>query len=99
MARFLRTARGITGGAPTGGGVPTAAARIDGANTSDAAFIGIASPGAPAAAVDVTSLVAYERTFGSADGELRRAVRLFFDNGGTQLSDGLQVLDDIRFSI
>ena len=88
--------------------MPTAAAQINGANTSDAAFVGIASPGAPAAAVEVTSLVAYERAFGGADGELRRAVRLFFDNGGTrafvvgatgQLSDGLQVLDDVRFSI
>jgi Bacteriophage tail sheath protein len=108
VARFLRTARGITVGASTGGGVPTAAAQIDGANTSDAAFVGVASPGAPATAVEVTSLVAYERAFGGADGELRRAVRLFFDNGGTrafvvgatgQLSDGLQVLDDVRFSI
>lgn len=93
---------------PTGGALPTGAGQINAANTSDAAFVGIAAPGAPAAAVDVRSLVDYERAFGSSDRELRRAVRLFFDNGGTRafvvgrqgyLSDGLDLLDGVAFSI
>jgi phage tail sheath protein FI len=106
VARFLRTAREpITVVPPSG---PAGAPQIQGVNTSNAAFVGIAGPHAPTAAVEVTSLGEYERAFGTADGELRRAVRLFFDNGGKrafvagvpgQLSDGLDLVDNVGFSI
>jgi SAM-dependent methyltransferase len=90
---------------PSGSGL--LAAQIDGVDTSNAAFVGRAS-GPPATAVEVRSLGDYDRAFGSADGELRRAVRLFFDNGGRraavagtpgQLADGLDLLTNVRFSI
>lgn len=91
---------------PSGSGVLPA--QIEGVDTSNAAFVGTASSGAAAAAVEVRSLVDYDRAFGSADGELRRAVTLFFDNGGRravvagtpgELSDGLDLLNNVRFSI
>jgi uncharacterized protein len=107
VARFLRTARGrLTVASPSGSGL--LAAQIDGVDTSNAAFVGSVASGAPAAAVEVRSLLDYDRAFGSADGELRRAVRLFFDNGGRravvagtpgQLADGLDLLTNVRFSI
>jgi hypothetical protein len=107
VARFLRTARGrLTVVPPSGSGVLPA--QIDGVDTSTAAFVGTAASGAPAAAVEVRSLVDHDRAFGTADGELRRAVRLFFDNGGRrafvagttgQLSDGLDLLNNVRFSV
>lgn len=107
VAWFLRTVRGrLTVAPPSGSGLLPA--QIEGVDTSNAAFVGSASSGAPAAAVEVRSLVDYDRAFGSADGELRRAVRLFFDNGGKravvagtpgQLSDGLDLLNNVRFSI
>jgi Bacteriophage tail sheath protein len=91
---------------PSGSGVLPA--QIDGVDTSTAAFVGTAASGAPAAAVEVRSLVDHDRAFGTADGELRRAVRLFFDNGGRravvagtpgQLSEGLDLLNNVRFSV
>ena len=55
---------------------------IQGVDTSTAALVGAPTSGAPKQAVLVTSPVEYEREFGSVDDDLRRAVRLFFDNGG-----------------
>jgi hypothetical protein len=106
VARFLRTARGrLTVVPPSGSVLP---AQIDGVDASTAAFVGTTASGASAAAVEVRSLVDHDRAFGSADGELRRSVRLFFDNGGRrafvagttgQLSDGLDLLNNVRFSV
>jgi uncharacterized protein len=81
---------------------------IQGVDTSTAALVGAATSGAPKQAVLVTSPVEYEREFGSVDDDLRRAVRLFFDNGGrrayvlrpqSDVADELQKLDDVPFSL
>jgi len=108
VPRFLGAARDLIPVAPIGVGTASAGAgQIAGVNTSNAGFVGTAAPGAPAA-VEVTNLADYERTFGSGDGELRRAVRLFFDNGGDRAfvagtpgppSDALHLLDNVAFSI
>ena len=77
-------------------------------DTSTAAFVGAPEAGAPSHPVELTSFVDYERAFGSTNGELSRAVRLFFENGGTRayavrgpaaLADGLRALDGVDFSL
>ena len=81
---------------------------IVGVDTSTAAFVGASAAGAPSQPVELTSLADYERAFGSANGELGRAVRLFFENGGTRayavrvpggLMDGLPALEGVRFGV
>jgi phage tail sheath protein FI len=77
-------------------------------DTSTAAFVGAPAAGAPSQPVELTSFVDYERAFGSTNGELGRAVRLFFENGGTrawavrgshELADGLRALGGVPFSL
>ena len=77
-------------------------------DTSTAAFVGAPAAGAPSQPVELTSFVDYERAFGSTNGELGRAVRLFFENGGTrawavrgshELADGLHALGGVPFSL
>jgi phage tail sheath protein FI len=77
-------------------------------DTSTAAFIGAPAAGAPNQPVLVTSIEAYDREFGSADDELRRAVKLFFDNGArrayalrpqSDIVDELDKLDDVSFAL
>jgi phage tail sheath protein FI len=84
------------------------AGQIEGVDTSTAAFVGVPGRGSPSVPVEVTSLVDYEREFGSADGELGRAVGLFFENEGRRafviraeggLSAGLGLLEDVRFAL
>ena len=81
---------------------------IQGVDTSTAALVGAPASGAPKQALLVTSLVEYEREFGSADDDLRRAVKLFFDNDGrrayvlrpqSDVADELQKLDDVPFAL
>jgi len=76
--------------------------------TSTAAFVGAPAAGAPSQPVELTSFVDYERAFGSTNGELGRAVRLFFENGGArawavrgshELADGLRALGGVPFSL
>jgi phage tail sheath protein FI len=55
---------------------------IQGVPTSIAGFVGAAAGGPEGEAVLVTSVVDYERAFGTVAGELSRAVSLFFANGG-----------------
>ena len=50
--------------------------------TSTVGFVGAAADGPEGEAVLVTSLVDYEAAFGTAAGELSRAVSLYFANGG-----------------
>jgi hypothetical protein len=57
---------------------------IQGVATSIAGFVGASADGLEDEAVLVTSVVEYERAFGTVDGELSRAVGLFFENGGTR---------------
>jgi Bacteriophage tail sheath protein len=52
--------------------------------TSIAGFVGAAAGGPEGEAVLVTSVVDYQRAFGTVAGELSRAVGLFFANGGTR---------------
>jgi phage tail sheath protein FI len=65
--------------------------------TSVAAFVG-ALPSAPSTpSTLLTSLVDFERAFGSAEGETADAVRLFFENGGLRAYvAGLDENDPIR---
>jgi phage tail sheath protein FI len=55
---------------------------IQGVPTSIAGFVGAAADGPEGEAVLVTSVVDYQRAFGTVAGELSRAVSLFFANGG-----------------
>jgi uncharacterized protein len=82
--------------------------QIQGVDTSTAAFVGAPAGGAPTKALLVTSLGDYVHQFGSVDDDLRRAVRLFFDNGGrrayvlrpqSDVADELQKLDDVPFAL
>jgi phage tail sheath protein FI len=57
---------------------------IQAVGTSVAAFVGSLPGGPPAAPVFITSVLDFERAFGSAEGETADAVRLFFENGGRQ---------------
>jgi phage tail sheath protein FI len=77
-------------------------------DTSTAAFVGAAAAGAPVGPVELTSFADYGRAFGSANDELGRAVRLFFENGGARafavrgqgtLADGLQALKSVSFAL
>ena len=52
--------------------------------TSTAAFVGATGGGPQGQAVLVTSFVEFERTFGTAGGELAQSVWLFFENEGTR---------------
>src|SRR4249920_728169 len=60
----------------------SSAPAIQGVPTSIAGFVGSAADGPEGEAVLVTSVVDYERAFGTVAGELSRAVSLFFANGG-----------------
>lgn len=86
----------------------SAGREILGVDTSTAAFVGAPAAGAPKEPVLVTSVVDYEREFGGADDELRRAVKLFFDNGArrayalraqSDIVDELDKLDDVSFGL
>jgi uncharacterized protein len=77
-------------------------------DTSTAAFVGAPTTGSPPKPVELRSFEDYVRAFGSTDGELGRAVRLFFENGGRRafavraqdgLLDGLQALEQVPFSL
>jgi phage tail sheath protein FI len=82
---------------------------IEGVATSVAAFVGALPAGPPPAPVLVTSMVEFERAFGSGEGETGEAVRLFFENGGrrgyvTGLDESdparsLEALDSTNFNI
>jgi uncharacterized protein len=87
---------------------PSGGREILGVDTSTAALVGAPAVGAPKNAVLVTSLGDYEREFGAADNDLRRAVKLYFDNGGRRayvlrpqgdVADELQKLDDVPFAL
>jgi phage tail sheath protein FI len=87
---------------------PSASREILGVDTSTAALVGAPAAGAPNDAELVTSVVDYEREFGAADDDLRRAVRLFFDNGGrrayvlrpqSDVAAGLRKLEDVPFAL
>jgi uncharacterized protein len=87
---------------------PSVGREILGVDTSTAALVGAPATGAPKNAVLVTGVVDYEREFGAADDGLRRAVRLFFDNGGrrayvlrpqSDVAEELQKLDDVPFAL
>jgi uncharacterized protein len=76
-------------------------------DTSTAAFVGLPAKG-PTQPVELRSFEEYERAFGSADGELGHAVRLFFENGGVRafalraqegLADGLQALGKAPYAL
>jgi phage tail sheath protein FI len=88
--------------------VAVSVVQIAGVDTATAAFVGAPARRAPSTPVFVTSFVEYQRSFGSQDVELDRAVRLFFDNDGKrafvvraerELSDGLDMLEDVRFAL
>jgi len=66
-------------GGPTIQGPP-----IQSVGTSTAAFVGATAGGPLGQAVLVTSFVEFERTFGTAGGELAQSVRLFFENDGAR---------------
>jgi uncharacterized protein len=81
---------------------------ILGVDTSTAAFVGAPAAGSPPKPVELRSFGDYARAFGSTDGELGSAVRLFFENGGRRafavraqdgLLDGLQALEQVPFSL
>jgi hypothetical protein len=109
IAGLVRTARqrlriDVVPAGVTPGAIP----RIDGVDTSTAAFLGVPAPGAPSEPVEVTSFAGYVQAFGTAASELARGVRLFFENGGRRawvlrtpdgLSDGLDALEDVRFAV
>jgi phage tail sheath protein FI len=87
---------------------PSAAREILGVDTSTAAFVGEPASGSPKEPVLVTSMADYEQAFGSADDDLRRAVRLFFDNEGrrayvlrpqSDIVGELDKLDDVSFAL
>jgi uncharacterized protein len=65
--------------------LPAGVRRIDGVETSTAAFVGPASGGPVDEPIHVHGLAEFERAFGSASGNdpMRLAVQLFFANGGT----------------
>jgi len=65
-------------------GVPIQGPPIQPVGTSTAAFVGATGGGPHGQAVLVTSFVEFERTFGTAGGELAQSVRLFFENDGTR---------------
>jgi hypothetical protein len=104
-ARRLRPSR-ITEELPARGQLTSGA--VVSVDTSTAAFVGAPAAGAPSQPVELTSFVDFERAFGSTNGELGRAVRLFFENGGTRayavrgshgLADGLSALGGVRFAL
>ncbi len=66
--------------------IPSSVHTITNVATSIAAFFGQAKEGRVNKAVRILSLADFERTFGPShpDSELALAVRLFFQNGGTQ---------------
>jgi phage tail sheath protein FI len=87
---------------------PSADREILGVDTSTAAFVGAPAAGAPKGPVLVTSMPDYEQEFGTADDELRRAVKLFFDNGGgrayalrpqSDVVDELDKLEGVSFAL
>jgi Bacteriophage tail sheath protein len=61
---------------------PGQAPEILAVGTSTAGFVGATGGGPDGQAVLVTSFVEYQRTFGTAGGELAQGVRLFFENDG-----------------
>jgi phage tail sheath protein FI len=64
--------------------IPSSVHTITGVPTSIAAFVGTAPQGQDSVAVSVGSLLQYERLFGRTDASpLGVAVRLFFQNGGS----------------
>ena len=89
-------------------GTPAGTNEIQGVDTSTAAFVGAAAAGAPTEPVLVTSFSDYVQEFGGSDGELGRAVRLFFENGGSRtyvlrsqgdLAEGLGKLESVAFAL
>jgi uncharacterized protein len=82
--------------------------RIEGVATSTTAFVGAAATGAPSGPVELASFGDYERAFGTANDELARAVRLFFENGGARayavrspgpLAEALPALESVPFAL
>jgi phage tail sheath protein FI len=64
--------------------IPSSVRTITGVPTSIAAFVGTAPQGQDSVAVPIGSLLQYERLFGRTDASpLGVAVRLFFQNGGS----------------
>lgn len=108
VRKALRTVRVSQGAERRVPLADSAAEPIVGVDTSTAAFVGAAVAGAPTEPVQLTSFADYEGAFGNANDELGRAVRLFFENGGTRayavrsqaaLADGLQALERVPFAL
>jgi uncharacterized protein len=87
---------------------PSVGREILGVDTSTVALVGAPAAGAPKNAVLVMSVHDYERQLGAADDDLRRAVRLFFDNGGrrayvlrpqSDVAAELEKLEDVPFAL